>query len=321
MKKKDEPHQKYDRAFQAIFEEFRTDTGITSKRNYQTDEKWQYKRPDTIIILEENFDYHILKDKTFPCLKEWNAIEFKSFQEKLNLTDIPKYIANTNLLAAQMLKDRKEKGLNAINKYVSLIMVSSEKPEEEIMTDFEPCEFRKGFHILKNHPYFPVYLAVIDGLDIIRCNYPLLLLGNEKKQEELWRQLIKDIKKELNAKEVKELWKYMIFSIKRNIFNLKEGEVMEEIKELSEVNESINRLFDDEFLGKILRKKDDEFLGKILKEKDDEFLGKILKEKDDEFLEKVLRKKNKNILTSFLLKFIKEDGELKKAIQEELQNE
>ena len=76
--KKHEPYQKYGRTFQSIFEEFREDIGILSKRDYQSDEKWQFKRPDTIIILEENFDYDTLKDKTFPCLKEWNVIEFKN---------------------------------------------------------------------------------------------------------------------------------------------------------------------------------------------------------------------------------------------------
>ncbi len=120
-KKKEEPYQKYDRAFQALFEEFREDIGIVSKKDYQLDEKWQYRRPDTIIILEENFDYSILTDKTFPCLKEWNTLEFKSCEETLTVSMIPKYIANANLLSCQMLLDKEGKGLEIIDKYVSLI--------------------------------------------------------------------------------------------------------------------------------------------------------------------------------------------------------
>ncbi|MEQ8190820.1 MAG: hypothetical protein ABRQ39_22825 [Candidatus Eremiobacterota bacterium] len=123
---------------------------------------------------------------------------------------------------------------------------------------------------------------------MIKPNYPLLLLGTVGKQEELWGQLIGDIKKEVNAKDIEKLWKYMIFSIKRNIFRLKEGEIMKKVKELSEHNESINRLFDDEFLGKILDKKDDEFLGKILDKKDDEFLKKVLIKKGKDFLRSIL---------------------------------
>jgi hypothetical protein len=45
---------------------------------------------------------------------------------------------------------------------------------------------------------------------------------------------------------------------------VKEGEIMKKVKELFEHNETINRLFDDEFLGKILDKKYDEFLKKVL---------------------------------------------------------
>jgi len=63
--KKEEPYQKYDRAFQALFEEFPEEMGIKSRKNFRFDEKWQYRRPDTIIILEENFDYNQLKDKHY----------------------------------------------------------------------------------------------------------------------------------------------------------------------------------------------------------------------------------------------------------------
>ncbi|MEQ8190819.1 MAG: hypothetical protein ABRQ39_22820 [Candidatus Eremiobacterota bacterium] len=86
-----------------------------SKRDYQLDEKWQYRRPDTIIILEEHFDYTILSDKTLPCLKEWNTLEFKSCEETLTVSMIPKYIANANLLACQMLLDKKSSGLEVIS--------------------------------------------------------------------------------------------------------------------------------------------------------------------------------------------------------------
>ncbi len=173
------------------------------------------------------------------------------------------YIANSNLLASQMLLDKKDMGLNVIRNYISLIIVSSNPVTEDIMINFTCCEYRKGFYkfILPN--YFPVYLIVIQELEVIKPNYPLLLLGNAEKQEELWEQLIEDIKQEVDARDIEKLWKYMVFSVKRNIFRLKEGELMKKVKELSEYNESINRFFDDEFLGKILEKKDDEFLKKV----------------------------------------------------------
>jgi hypothetical protein len=255
QRKKEEPYQKYDRAFQSIFEEFREDIGIKSKKDYQLDEKWQYKRPDTIIILEDNFDYSTLTDKTFPCLKEWNTIEFKSCEETLIVNMIPKYIANANLLSCQMLLDKEGRGLDTIGECVSLIIVSSNRVAENIMVNFQPCEFRKGFYIFTKQNYFPVYLIVINDLDLIKPNYPLLLLGNTGKQEELWTQLIEDIKKELNAKNSEKLWSYLTFSIKKQIFQIKEEKLMKKIKELSEENESINKFFDDEFLGKILKKK------------------------------------------------------------------
>lgn len=295
-KKKEEPYQKYDRAFQAIFEEFREDIGIISKKDYQLDEKWQYKRPYTIIILEDNFNYGTLIDKTFPCLKEWNVIEFKSCEEKLMVEDIPKYIANGNLLSRQMLLYKKGAGLKSIKDYVALIMVSSESVSEDIISDFEQSKFRKGFYIFTGINYFPVYLVVIQELDVIKPNYPLLLLGNADKQEELWKQLIEDIKKELNVKNTEKLWNYLSFSMKRQIFQIKEGETVKKIKELSEENESINKFFDDEFVGKILDKKGDEFLGKIL------------------------RKKGKDYLANFLFNLINQDEEIKKKIYEKLEN-
>jgi len=128
---------------------------------------------------------------------------------------------------------------------------------------------------------------------------------NSFKQEELWREIIREIKKDLNAKNTVKLLKYMIFSVKRNIFQIKEGELMKEIKELSEYNESINKLFDDDFLGKILRNKDDESMNKLF---------------DDEFLGQILRKKGKEYLTNFLFNLINQDEEVKKKICEKLQN-
>ncbi|HPZ09284.1 MAG TPA: hypothetical protein PL110_14340 [Candidatus Eremiobacteraeota bacterium] len=80
---------------------------------------------------------------------------------------------------------------------------------------------------------------------------------------------------------------------------------MKEIKELSEYNESINKLFDDDFLGKILRNKDDESMNKLF---------------DDEFLGQILRKKGKEYLTNFLFNLINQDEEVKKKICEKLQN-
>ena len=296
-KKKEEPYQKYDRAFQALFEEFREDIGIESKRDYQLDEKWQYKRPDTIIILEDNFDYAMLADKTFPCLKEWNVIEFKSCKDNLHIQDIPKYIANGNLLAAQMLLDKKDKGLDVISDYVALIIVSSNEVTEDIRENFKHCEFRKGFYILEKHPYFPVYLIIIEDIEVIECNYALLLLGNEKKQEELWRQLIREIKKDVKAKKTEKLWKYMTFSVKKNIFQLKEGDIMKEIKDLSEDNESIKKFFDDEFLKKLVKKRGTEFLNKLLEDNNEEFLANLF------------------------LKKIRENEAFKKKIQRELKNE
>jgi len=282
--------------------------GIKSRKNFRFDEKWQYRRPDTIIILEENFDYSQLKDKTFPCLKEWNVLEFKSCEEKLSVEDIPKYIANGNLLSRQMLLQRKGAGLKSIKDYVSLMMVSSNSVSEDIISYFKQSEFRKGFYIFTGINYFPVYLVVIEDLDVIKPNYPLLLLGNADTQEEFWKKLIEDIKKDLNAKNSEKLWNYLSFSMKSQIFQIKEGETMRKIKELSEENESINRFFDDEFLGKIVDKKGDKFLGKILDKKDDEFLGRIL------------RKKGKKFLTDFVLKIMKEDEEIKNRIQEKLRN-
>ncbi|OQA19549.1 MAG: hypothetical protein BWY64_00791 [bacterium ADurb.Bin363] len=122
---------------------------------------------------------------------------------------------------------------------------------------------------------------------------------NSFKQEELWREIIREIKKDLNAKNTVKLLKYMIFSVKRNIFQIKEGELMKEIKELSEYNESINKLFDDDFLGKILRNKDDESMNKLF---------------DDEFLGQILRKKGKEYLTNFLFNLINQDEEVKTRI-------
>ncbi len=196
------------------------------------------------------------------------------------------------------------------------------------MVNFKSSEFRKGFYIFTKPHYFPVYLIVINDLDVIKANYPLLLLGNAYKQEELWIQLIGDIKKEINAKNIEKLWKYMIFSIKRNIFKIKEGELMKKVKELSEYNESINNLFDDEFLGKILDKKDDEFLGKILRNKDDEILGKLVKERGNKFISKILKEQGKDFLVSILAELGEEEvtGILekirkskKKKIKEELE--
>jgi len=37
---------------------------------------------------------------------------------------------------------------------------------------------------------------------VIKPNYPLLLLGNAEKQEELWEQLIEEIKQEVDAKDI-----------------------------------------------------------------------------------------------------------------------
>ena len=280
-KKKEEPYQKYDRAFQAIFDEFREDIGIESKKDYQSDEKWQYKRPDTIIILEENFDYSRLANKTFPCLKEWNSLEFKSCEEKLTVSMIPKYIANANLLSCQMLLNKEGKGLEAINEYVSLIMISSNPVTEDIAVNFKPGEFRKGFYIFTKPNYFPVYLVVIHDLDVIKPNYPLLLLGNTDKQEELWREIIREIKKDLNAKNSEKLWNYLSFSIKRQIFQIKEEETMKKLKELSEENESINTFFDDEFVERILHNKGEDFTTnifmKMLRESE-EFRKKVIEE-------------------------------------------
>ncbi|MEQ8186381.1 MAG: hypothetical protein ABRQ39_00300 [Candidatus Eremiobacterota bacterium] len=301
-KKKDEPYQKYDRAFQAIFDEFREDIGIESKKDYQSDEKWQYKRPDTVIILEDNFDYSKLTDKTFPCLKEWNTLEFKSCEEKLVVEDIPKYIANGNLLARQMLLHRKEAGLKSIKDYVTVIMISSNSVSEDIISDFEQSEFGKGFYIFAGINYFPVYLIVIHDLDIIKSNYPLLLLGNADKQEELWKQLIEDIKKELNAKNSEKLWSYLSFSIENQIFQIKEDETMKKLKELSEENESINKFFDDEFLGKILRNKDDDSINRLF---DDEFLKKVLVKKGKDFLVSILTELGEEEVTGILEKIRK----------------
>jgi len=112
QKKKEALHQKYDRAFQAMFEEFREDIGIVSKKDYQLDEKWQYKRPDTIIILEENFDCRTLADKTFPCLKEWNVMEFKNYSILfsrilyIHISTLPELTANNLLRRRTIYSDR-----------------------------------------------------------------------------------------------------------------------------------------------------------------------------------------------------------------------
>jgi hypothetical protein len=284
ISKKEEIHQKYDKAFQGLFEEFREDFGIESKKDYQLDEKWQYKRPDTIIILENNFDYSKLSNKTFPCLKEWNVIEFKSCKEKLSVDLIAKYIANGNLLASQMLL-YKQKGLEAINEFTGLIMVSSNKVSDDIMMNFKESKFRKGFYELTYSGFLTVYLVVIDDLDIVPCNYPLLLLGNEEKQEELWKLLIDEIKRDLNAKNTDKLWKYLMFSIRSKIFSAKEGSTMRKVKEVLDENDCINQIFDDELLKKILLKKGNDSAVKII------------------------------------IQILKESDELKRKIQQELKNE
>jgi len=228
-----------------------------------------------------------------------------------------------------MLLHRKGTDLKSIKDYVSLVMVSSNSVSEDIISNFEQSEFRKGFYIFAEINCFPVYLAVIEDLDVIKSNYPLILLGNAEKQEELWRELLKDIKEDLNAKNIEQLWKYMNFSIKRNIFKLKEGEVMEDIRELSEEEDSINRLFNDEFLERILRKKEkeedsinrlfnDEFLGRILAKKGDDFLGKILQKKEEDSINRLF---DDDFFTRLVLKKIRNNKDFKKKIQQELKNE
>jgi hypothetical protein len=61
---------------------------------------------------------------------------------------IAKYIANGNLLASQMLLAKKEKELDSINNYVTLLMVSSNSVTDNIMKYFKESDFRKGFYQL-----------------------------------------------------------------------------------------------------------------------------------------------------------------------------
>jgi hypothetical protein len=77
---------------------------------------------------------------------------------------------------------------------------------------------------------------------------------------------------------------------------------MKKLKELSEENESINKFFDDEFLGKILRNKDDDSINRLF---DDEFLKKVLVKKGKDFLVSILTELGEEEVTGILEKIRK----------------
>jgi hypothetical protein len=79
---------------------------------------------------------------------------------------------------------------------------------------------------------------------------------------------------------------------------LRRGRNYEKIKELSEINESIKNLFDDEFLAKLIKERGSNIIKKILEEDDKEFLDNLFLEKfrnDKEFRGKIKKELEKDI--------------------------
>lgn len=129
---------------------------------------------DAVLILElENDREKVRLETPFYYVRTHNQIEFKGINDPLTVAGFRLILGRANLYMGENEIPAED---------MTITIVCSRKPEKVLQSESEVefIPFGEGYYRSKNKP--PINLIVINELEIIPKNYPLLMFASSKKK-------------------------------------------------------------------------------------------------------------------------------------------
>jgi hypothetical protein len=208
---------KPDSMFKVFIEAFADDFGIVNPQLMQTQRREilpEFVQMDAVVAFPDDFDFTTLRDRTFPFLGKYDALEYKGANDPLSVMRCYQYSLTelgilTTFFLSKVRKDRKEReSLTLIRAREQWLKLKQAGATHSccvvILSTGDPRQLRKeaGFEPVSDYPHLDgalhrlvvfenqfvgslaIYLVVLNKLAVHAKNASLLLLSKGKKQAE-----------------------------------------------------------------------------------------------------------------------------------------